>query len=207
MVVDDHAEHRDLVREVLEPIGFTVLEAEDGPSALALAAEIRPDLFFLDISMPGMTGWEVATALRAAGFTEAKIIILSANVGESRPPEGDTAAHDDLIAKPFEVRRLLDRVQVALGLVWVHEAPVVAVEATAAVVCDDRPTREEARELLQFARIGYVRGVAEGLEGIVAAVRASGAEPGARLERLRRAAEAFDMAGLIGELEAIEGDG
>ena len=208
MVVDDHAEHRDLVREVLEPIGFTVLEAADGPSALALAGEIRPDLFFLDISMPGMTGWEVATALREAGFGEAKIIILSANVGESRPPEGDFVAHDDLIAKPFEVRRLLDRVQAALGLAWVHEAPPAIVEEAApAVVCDDRPTREEARELLQFARIGYVRGVAEGLEGIVAVVRASGAVPGARLARLVRAAEAFDMTGLIGELEAIDGDG
>ena len=206
MVVDDHAEHRDLVREVLEPLGFTVLEAEDGPSALALAAEIRPDLFFLDISMPGMNGWELAAALREAGFTEVRIIILSANVGESRPPDGEVVVHDDVVAKPFDVRRLLDRVRAALGLEWLHEAPVVETPVAAVAVVDERPTREEARDLLQFARIGYVRGVAEGLAAITASVRGSGGEPGARLARLTKAAEAFDMTGLVGELEAIEGD-
>jgi len=205
MVVDDHAEHRDLVREVLEPLGFTVLEAADGPSCLALASEIRPDLFLLDISMPGMNGWDLAHALRNIGFGAAKIVILSANVGESRPPDAEIAVHDDLIAKPFEIRRLIDRVQHHLGLEWLEELPVPLVE-TAALVRDDRPSREEARELLQFARIGYVRGVAEMLAGIEAAVRAEGLEPGPTLERLSAAAAAFDMAGLVRDLEALDVD-
>ncbi len=205
MVVDDHAEHRDLVREVLEPLGFTVIEAEDGPSALALATEIRPDLFLLDISMPGMNGWELAHALRNIGFVSTKIVILSANVGESRPPDTEVAVHDDLIAKPFDLRRLIDRVQHHLGLEWLDEVPVPPVAETAPIR-DDRPTRDEARELLQFAGIGYVRGVAEMLAGIEAAVRAEGGEPGPTLARLTRAAAAFDMVGLVRELEALDAD-
>ncbi len=206
MVVDDHAEHRDLLRAVLEPIGFTVLEAEDGPAALALAAEIRPDLFFLDISMPGMNGWELAAALRAVGFASARIVILSANVGESRPPEGEVAMHDDVVAKPFEVRRLLDRVQALLGLEWMHEPPVPE-PVPASMVSDDRPTRAEARELLQLARIGYVRGLSEMLAAITASVTAAGGSPGPRLGRLVEAVAGYDLGAVIRELEAIEGDG
>ncbi|TBW33006.1 response regulator [Siculibacillus lacustris] len=205
MVVDDNAVHRDLVREVLAPIGFTVLEAEDGPSCLALAAEIRPDLFLLDISMPGMDGWDLARRLRAEGFATTRIVILSANVGESRPPDTEIALHDDLLAKPLDVARLIDRIRHHLGLEWRHEPPA-AVPPPPEPGRDDRPDRAEAADLLQFARIGYVRGVEERLAAIEAAVRADGDEPGPRLAGLARAVADFDMTRLVRELEAIDVD-
>ena len=206
MVVDDNAEHRDLLRAVLEPIGFTVLEAADGPSCLGLAGEIRPDLFILDISMPGMDGWTLARTLRETGFAAAKIVILSANVGESRPPDGEAVVHDDVLPKPFDLKRLLDRIQALLGLEWLHEPPPPETAPPPLPACDDRPNREEAREMLQWARIGYVRGVAQSLAAIETAIVAEGRTPGERLRTLGRAAADFDMTRLIALLEALDGD-
>jgi CheY-like chemotaxis protein len=208
MVVDDHAEHRDLVREVLEPLGFTVLEAEDAPSCLALVAEIRPDLFLLDISMPGMDGWELAATLRASGFGGTRIVVLSANIGESRPPSVEIDAHDDALAKPFELRRLLDVIQVQLGLDWLHEPPVAAraVETAAQVSTAPRPSRTEIEEMMQLARIGYVRGLEQKLTAIEARLGAGGVALHPRLVEVRRATADFDMGRVVSELEAFDGD-
>ena len=63
LITDDDPVHRDLLREVLTPLGFILLSAPDGPGCLALAQHCRPDLFLLDISMPGMDGWTVAETL------------------------------------------------------------------------------------------------------------------------------------------------
>jgi signal transduction histidine kinase/purine-cytosine permease-like protein/ActR/RegA family two-component response regulator len=205
MVVDDQAEHRELVRDVLEPIGFGVIAAADGPSALALAAEIRPDLFLLDIAMPGMDGWELARRLRDDGFSDARIVILSANVGEVPPPDERSAAHDDVLPKPVDVARLLDRIRHHLGLDWLDE-PEPAEPAPAPAAAGDRPTGREAAELLEFARIGYARGVSEGLSRIAAAIGAEGRTPGTRLTALSAALADFDMNRLIRELEAIDAD-
>jgi signal transduction histidine kinase/purine-cytosine permease-like protein len=64
LVADDDATHRALVADLLEPLGFSVRLAPDGTHALMLAAEEAPDLFLLDIAMPGMTGWELARRRR-----------------------------------------------------------------------------------------------------------------------------------------------
>ncbi len=57
VVVDDNADHRDLMGELLAPLGFTVLAAASGAACLALVEHTKPDLFLIDISMPGMSGW------------------------------------------------------------------------------------------------------------------------------------------------------
>ncbi|MCK3288866.1 response regulator, partial [Escherichia coli] len=64
--------HRTLMRAILEPHGLTVREAQTGPACLATVAEAAGsagiDLIFLDIAMPGMSGWYVAANLRAQGY-------------------------------------------------------------------------------------------------------------------------------------------
>ncbi len=213
LVVDDNDDHRDLLKRVLVPIGFEVAEAADGAACLDAVRAAPPDLILLDISMPGMTGWEVAVALRDEGYG-GRIVILSANVGDSRPPEVEVAPHDDVVAKPFDLARLLDRLQLHLDLVWLEageeEATAPAAVVSAPVVAttlpaDDRPTAAEAIDLLQWARIGYVRGVAGKLAAIEAEIRAAGGEPGRRMIDLERAAETFDMARLVALLETDDG--
>ncbi|MFX9265419.1 response regulator, partial [Acinetobacter baumannii] len=54
LITDDDPTQRDLLREILAPLGFILLSAPDGPGCLALAQHCRPDMFLLDISMAGM---------------------------------------------------------------------------------------------------------------------------------------------------------
>jgi len=65
VVVDDNEDHRELMREVLSPLDFIVLTAAGGPDCLTLIEGIKPDLFLVDISMPGMNGGEVLERLAA----------------------------------------------------------------------------------------------------------------------------------------------
>ena len=67
------------------PLDFVVLTAAGGAECLTLIEGIQPDLFLVDISMPGMNGWQLVSRLREPGQT-APIIMLSANIGE-RPLE------------------------------------------------------------------------------------------------------------------------
>src|SRR6201985_143396 len=73
LIADDDPVQRDLLREVLTPLGFILLSAPDGPGCLALAQHCRPDLFLLDISIPGMGGWAVGDSLRAQGHRPGRV--------------------------------------------------------------------------------------------------------------------------------------
>ena len=80
LVADDDPDHRALVAELLEPLGFVVRQASDGAGALRMASDMvgdgRPDLFLLDIAMPGMTGWELARRLREDASQTAPIAVV-----------------------------------------------------------------------------------------------------------------------------------
>jgi signal transduction histidine kinase/CheY-like chemotaxis protein/purine-cytosine permease-like protein len=203
MVVDDNADHRDLMHDILEPLGFTVLAAVDGEQCLELAGEAKPDLFLLDISMPGMDGWQLARALRAAGHDSATIIILSANIGETKPAAGEDGGYDETIAKPFDLAHLLDRIGAHLGLDWISGDAATPSEPTGALTVG-RPAglaSADLAELRQFARIGYARGVA----GKLAALAEAGADE-AFLAALTAKLDRFDLAGLARMLEEIDED-
>ena len=155
LVADDDAAHRGLMRDILEPLGLVVWEAEDGPACLALAATQAPDLFLLDIAMPGMSGWALARALREAGHG-ARIAMMSANVHEISPVRGDDAPHDAIIGKPFDLRDFLDCVTGLLGLDGSPSEPPAPVAAPAPAPA---PDPGDVADLLRFARIGHVRGI------------------------------------------------
>jgi CheY-like chemotaxis protein len=204
LVVDDDADHRALMRELLEPIGFTVLAAPDGPSALMLAAELKPDLFLLDIAMPGMDGWALAAALRNAGHREAAIVMLSANIGELHPPGGERAFHDETLGKPFDLAQLLDRLQALLALEWIDAPPAAApspAPAGAPSPALRNPGDEHVAELLRLGRIGYVRGIEKKLAEL-------DADPDNKpfVEAVRGHLGRFDFRRLTAALESIDAD-
>ena len=151
LIADDDADHVRLVSDVLLPLGFVVLSVADGPACLALAQDAAPDLIILDISMPFMSGLEVAGALRARG-ERARILMVSGNLHDAtRPGEAD---YDAFLAKPIDIRALLEKIGTLLGLDWVYEAPAPAPQAALA-----RPDEDVVEELRQLARIGYARGL------------------------------------------------
>ena len=198
LVVDDDDDQRDLIRQILEPLGFTVLAAADGAQCLALTAELKPDLFILDVSMPGINGWDLARTLADSGQPGA-ILMLSANVGETQPAPSEEDAHDAVMVKPFEVQRLLDQIGGLLGLVWQDEAPE-KVNGKPAVTLTS-PGREHVAELLRLGRIGYVRGIEGKLDQLDGDDRNR-----AFVAELRRHVRAFDFRRYTAALEEI-GDG
>jgi DNA-binding NarL/FixJ family response regulator len=77
LIVDDHPAFRATARQLLETEGFEVVgEAEDGASALECVARLRPEVVLLDVQLPDMDGFEVASRLCSNG-TRAKVVLIS----------------------------------------------------------------------------------------------------------------------------------
>jgi signal transduction histidine kinase/DNA-binding NarL/FixJ family response regulator len=122
LVVDDVATNRNVLRELLAPLGFAVTEAASGLEALAFAKEFPPDIVLLDLRMPGMDGFELARQLRAQGVgPRLKLIAMSASVLSFNRQDAFDAGCDDFLAKPFREDDLLARLGLALQLEWVSE--------------------------------------------------------------------------------------
>jgi CheY-like chemotaxis protein len=152
LIADDDADHVRLVSDVLLPLGFIVLGASDGASCLAMVDDAAPDLVILDITMPGMSGLEVAAAMRARGAV-AKILMVSGNLHEAAAHH--VADYDAFLAKPIDLRALLERIGSLLALDWVKEVP--AAKMSPAILA--LPDAGHLADLLKLVRIGYVRGI------------------------------------------------
>jgi two-component system, OmpR family, alkaline phosphatase synthesis response regulator PhoP len=112
LVVEDDADIRQLVRDVLEHAGFGVLVSGDGRSALQLARTRRPDLVVLDLGLPGLDGLDVARSLRRD--SDVPIIMLTARTEESDTLVGLELGADDYVVKPFSTKELVARVRAVL---------------------------------------------------------------------------------------------
>lgn len=78
LIVDDHSSFRSVARKVLEHHGFDVVgEAGDGESAIAAVRELRPDVVLLDVQLPDIDGFEVASRLTANGDAPAIVMVSS----------------------------------------------------------------------------------------------------------------------------------
>lgn len=110
LVVDDDATVREVLVDYLHAAGFATAEAADGPAALGLAVDQRPDLVLLDLTLPGLDGLEVFRRLRAhQGATP--VIMLTARSEEPDRILGFEVGADDYVAKPFSPREVVLRVQ------------------------------------------------------------------------------------------------
>lgn len=113
MVVDDEENLLILVSKLLEPQGFAVITAESGHECLELLKKEKPDLLLLDMMMPGMSGMDVAKAIRANPKTKnLKIVFLTVvRPGEVRSDRLKRIKALDYIEKPFDNRDLIRRVK------------------------------------------------------------------------------------------------
>ncbi|MFC5067016.1 ATP-binding protein [Flaviflagellibacter deserti] len=202
VVADDDVAHRDLMREVLVPIGFTLLTAPDGPSCLSLVEDCDPDLFILDIAMPGMTGLQLAERLRAAGHKQAPIIMVSANVTEQRQAiPGDN--HDDFIPKPVDIQKLQDRIAALMKLEWIHEsAEPIMVPTGRADAHTVTLGRSDIDELKRLGSIGYIRGI----EAKLAELEETYPESKPFVDDLATHVRNFDLRRYMSALESVPGE-
>jgi CheY-like chemotaxis protein len=188
VVVDDNADHRALMREVLIPMDFTVFAVPSGADCLSLLADVDADLFLIDISMPGMNGWELAGRLRETGQM-APIIMLSANIGDGSAT-GAFASHNDTLAKPFVVSQLVDKLAVHLDLAWIHEGEERPPHTAPGGRSIMRPDFHHVQELIRLGEIGYIRGIEAKLTEIALAP-----EHQSFVEEARTYVQAFDLSG------------
>ncbi|MCU4676221.1 response regulator [Catenovulum sp. 2E275] len=117
MLVDDDPTHRGLIKETLSTLGFSIVEAADGFECLNLLEGCQPDLFLLDVSMPGMTGFELTRLLREKSlFTP--IIMVSADARENQLQDTTQHAHNDYVVKPVQLDTLIEKIGEHLNLQW-----------------------------------------------------------------------------------------
>jgi DNA-binding response OmpR family regulator len=112
LVVDDDLDLQGLVAYSLTQAGYLVVKASDGPGALAIFDAESPDLVILDINMPGTSGFEVCTAIRARG--DVPVMMLTARGEEQDLVKALELGADDYLTKPFSPKTLLARVKALL---------------------------------------------------------------------------------------------
>ena len=112
LVVEDERNLCHLIRDNLQERGYNVRLAFDGPSALAMAQDVVPDLVILDIMLPGMDGLEVCRRLRQDSIVP--ILMLTARAEEIDRVLGLELGADDYLTKPFSMRELKARVHALL---------------------------------------------------------------------------------------------
>lgn len=107
LVVDDYHDCADSLAMLLRMQGYDVLVAYGGQAALEAAVSYQPDVAFLDLGMPGMSGWEVARRLRHLGLRVAKLVALSAYDDPDDFGRSQAAGFDHHLVKPVDPARLL----------------------------------------------------------------------------------------------------
>ena len=108
LVADDDPDIRRLIVMKLRSAGHEVTDVGDGTAAVDAARAVRPDLALLDLSMPGLTGIEVCTALKADPvLADVPVVLLTARAQERDVEAGLAAGADAYLSKPFRPRELL----------------------------------------------------------------------------------------------------
>ena len=121
LVVDDYQDAREMYAEYLQFSGFRVAEARNGNEAVAQAFSLRPDLILMDLSLPGMDGWEATRVLKSDDRTKhIPVVALTGHALAGASEGARKAGCDSFVTKPclpddlvVEVRRMLDTVKKA----------------------------------------------------------------------------------------------
>jgi CheY-like chemotaxis protein len=112
LLVEDNEMNRDMLSRRLQRRGYCVVTAEDGEKGLLLALSEAPDLILMDISLPGMSGWEVTRLLKANESTRhIPIIALTAHAWVTDREKAIEAGCDDYDTKPVEFGRLTEKME------------------------------------------------------------------------------------------------
>jgi two-component system, sensor histidine kinase and response regulator len=182
LIIEDEAEIRSTLQELLELNGHTVAVAVDGPEGIK-AAQLLPDLILCDVGLPGLNGYEVLGALRLLpSCRDIPFIFLTARADRSDQRLGMALGADDYITKPFTEREIMDAInarvsrlrplrerveqllgehRTTVGANWSHElmTPLNAVLGGLEMIEEEADNIKpgELRELLRLIRVGAER--------------------------------------------------
>jgi two-component system, cell cycle response regulator DivK len=115
LLVEDNEMNRDMLSRRLIRNGYQVVMALDGHQAVDMAASEKPDLILMDMSLPGLDGWEATRQIKAAAATRAiPVIALTAHAMSGDREKALEAGCDDYDTKPIDLPRLLEKMTAAL---------------------------------------------------------------------------------------------
>jgi CheY-like chemotaxis protein len=116
LVIEDNQDNVDVVTRFLQREGYRVLHATDGAKGVTIAKTLRPDLILMDLSMPEMTGWEAAAAIRSNTPTaHVPIIAVTAHAFAEDVSRAMQAGCDSFVTKPVVYPRLMRKIRSMLG--------------------------------------------------------------------------------------------
>ena len=129
LIAEDNPDARQLLQQILRPLGFTVAEAEDGAAAITMAARFLPDLIIMDWRMPNLDGLEATRQIRAQSEAkQPKIVMLTASAFEEQRAEALAAGVDAYLRKPLQENELYATLAAQLDWTLSHAAPITPNE-------------------------------------------------------------------------------
>ena len=153
LVVDDDAAHRGLMHDLLNPLGFVVVEVPDAEACLNVIQTFSPDAFLIDRRMPGIDGPQLASTLRAMNLQQ-PIIMVSANANEDAPPAESHPSYDSYLIKPVRLDSLLEKLGQHLHLTWRYQPKAAAVAPPLDFANTIAPDEEVLEEIIGWAEVG-----------------------------------------------------
>lgn len=112
LIADDDYDNRAILKEALEAAGCRVIQAVNGEEALDIAQKETPDLIFLDLSMPKLSGWEVAQQIRTISrVASTPIFAFTAHALQGDEVKARAAGCDEYVAKPCIPREVVKKVR------------------------------------------------------------------------------------------------
>jgi two-component system cell cycle response regulator DivK len=112
LVVEDHEDNRQILRDLLGAAGFEIVEAHDGESAHPAASAHKPDLILMDIQLPGIDGYEATRRIKGdPALAAIPLIVVTSYALSGDEDKARTAGCDDYVAKPYSPRQLLAKIR------------------------------------------------------------------------------------------------
>ncbi|MEA5513939.1 histidine kinase dimerization/phospho-acceptor domain-containing protein [Nodularia sp. UHCC 0506] len=171
LVIDDRWENRSVLVSLLAPLGFIVIEANNGEEALQKAWENPPDIMISHLKMPIMDGWEMLKQLRQiAELKNTIVIISSASVFDSDRQKSFAAGGQDFLPKPVEAEELYRMLAQHLHLEWIYAElevtnPQPSEENTNTQIVI--PPASNLSTLMKYAMQGQIKEMQQELEMLV----------------------------------------
>ncbi|NES95277.1 MAG: response regulator, partial [Desertifilum sp. SIO1I2] len=166
LIADDRWENRSVLSNLLQPLGFTVLEAINGQEGLEMAHQDRPHLIITDLLMPTLNGWDFLAFLRQSdAFKEIPVIVSSASVFDADRQKSIAAGASDFLAKPVQIEELYQILEKHLQLSWLYSEEKIEKLAQPTQSTEvEIPPLSELTSLLEFAKRGQMKGIQQELE-------------------------------------------
>lgn len=171
LIVDDRWENRSVMVNLLQPLGFTVIEASNGREGLEKAHQVQPDLIITDLIMPTLNGWDLLALLRQSEtLKDLPVLVSSASVYDADRRKSLAAGGNDFLAKPVQVEELYRLLAKHLHLKWIYaevkpvELAIATHSANATPTGLAVPPLSELSNLLECAKRGQIKGIQQELE-------------------------------------------